>query len=277
MGKFDKRGVSAMKTLILRMIGIAPLIAVLCGTALAAAQESIFKWPQHDRSRPEPSVVTPGESCAPNAYGEAPSDAIVLFNGRDLSNWKSVRGGPAPWRVESGYFQVVPETGDIETAQTFGSFQLHLEWATPTPPHGEDQGRGNSGVFLQGLYEVQVLDSYHNKTYPDGQAGAMYGQYPPLVNACRPPGDWQTYDIIFHAPQFLPNGVLAQPAHVTILQNGVLIQDNVALSGPTANKVRPPYQPVATGPLRLQDHHNPVRFRNIWIRELKEPAAGQQG
>jgi hypothetical protein len=253
----------------LRTTGIVLLAMITGGLAISAGQESIFKWPQHDRQRPAPRVISPGECSTQDHAGRPPSDAVVLFNGRDLSNWKSIRGGPARWTVGNGYFQVAPGTGDIETDQSFGSFQLHVEWATPAPPHGEDQGRGNSGVFLQGLYEVQVLDSYQSKTYPDGQAGAMYGQYPPLVNACRPPGRWQSYDIIFHAPRFLPNGVLYRPAFVTVLQNGVLVQDHVALSGPTQNKVRPPYLPgVATGPLRLQDHHNPVRFRNIWIRPL---------
>jgi Domain of Unknown Function (DUF1080) len=255
---------------LLKLTGMAPLLGAFGVAALAAAQESIFKWPQHDRSRPAPTIITPGTFSTQDHPGTPPSDAIVLFDGRDLSKWKSVRGGPAQWKVENGYFQVETGTGDIETTQSFGSFQLHLEWVTPTPPTGEDQGRGNSGVFLQSLYEVQVLDSYNNTTYPDGQAGALYGQYPPLVNASRPPGDWQTYDIIFHAPRFLPNGVLMKPARATVLQNGVLIQDNVALSGPTANKVRPAYQPgIVTGPLRLQDHRNPVRFRNIWIRELR--------
>jgi hypothetical protein len=256
---------------LLKITGTVPLAGILAFAALAAAQESIFQWPQHDRSRPAPGVVAPGQTSTAAHPGQVPSDAVVLFDGQDLSRWKSARGGPAPWRVENGYLQVVPGTGDIETTQSFGSFQLHVEWATPTPAQGQDQGRGNSGVFLQGLYEVQVLDSYQNPTYPDGQAGAIYGQYPPLVNACRPPGDWQTYDIVFHAPRFLPNGVLVQPARVTILQNGVLVQDHVALSGPTANKVRPPYQPeVVSGPVRLQDHRDPVRFRNVWIRELKE-------
>lgn len=248
------------------------LAVALSSCAAFAGQEAVFKWSQHDRNRPAPVVITPGECSTQDRAGAPPSDAIVLFNGRDLSNWKSVQGGPARWEVGNGYFQVVPGTGDIETDRSFHDFQLHIEWATPAPPHGEDQGRGNSGVFLQGLYEVQVLDSFHSKTYPDGQAGALYGQYPPLVNACRPPGQWQTYDIVFHAPRFLPNGVLYRPARVTVFQNGVLVQDNVALTGPTENKVRPPYQPgVATGPLRLQDHHNPVRYRNIWIRELKQP------
>ncbi|MGH9326508.1 MAG: 3-keto-disaccharide hydrolase [Terriglobia bacterium] len=252
----------------------AILLSVAFGSCrIFAGQAAVFKWPLHDRNRPAPRVITPGECSTQNHAGAPPSDAFVLFNGKDLSNWKAVRGGPARWRLGEGYFQVVPGTGDIETDQTFHDFQLHVEWATPTPPHGEDQGRGNSGVFLQGLYEVQVLDSFHSKTYPDGEAGAIYGEYPPLVNACRPPSQWQTYDIVFHAPRFLPNGDLYRPARVTVFQNGVLVQDNVALTGPTEYKVRPPYQPgVVTGPLRLQDHHNLVRYRNIWIRELKASA-----
>jgi hypothetical protein len=256
----------------MKAAGAILLAAALGSVATLAAQEAIFKWPQHDRNRPAPKVITPGECSTQKQAGNPPSDAVVLFNGMDLSNWKSLEGGPARWIVGDGYFQVAPGTGDIETRQSFGSFQLHVEWATPAPARGHDQDRGNSGVFLQGLYEVQVLDSYQSATYPDGQAGALYGQYPPLVNACRPPGEWQTYDIVFHAPRFLPNGVLIRPADVTVFQNGVLVQDHVALSGPTENKVRPPYRPgVVTGPLRLQDHHHPVRYRNIWLRELKEP------
>lgn len=245
----------------------APLIV----GSRANAQESVFKWKQHDRSRPEPPVVTPGEFSTQDHPGNPPSDAVVLFNGRDMAGWKSIKGGSAPWKAGDGYFEVAPGTGDIETERSFGDFQLHVEWATPDPPRGQDQDRGNSGVFLQGLYEVQVVDSYHSKTYPDGQAGSMYGQYPPLVNVCRPPGQWQVYDIIFHAPRFMPNGSLLQPAHVTVLQNEVVVQDHVALTGPTAHMQRPPYEPgVVKGPLRLQDHNHPVRYRNIWIRELAE-------
>lgn len=253
----------------IRIIAAIAVVAALGCVSARAGQQSVFKYPPNDRNRPAPSVITPGECSTQDHVGRPPSDAIVLFNGHDLSNWKSVKGGPAKWTVGNGYFQVAPGTGDIETDQTFGDFQLHVEWATPTPATGEDQNRGNSGVFLQGLYEVQVLDSYHSATYPDGQAGAIYGQYVPLVNACRPPGKWQSYDIIFRAPRFLPNKVLYRPAYVTVFQNGVLVQDHVALTGPTENKRRPPYEPgVSTGPLRLQDHHHPVRYRDLWIRKL---------
>jgi len=152
----------------------------------------------------------------------------------------------------------------------FGDVQLHIEWAAPNPPSGEGQERGNSGVYLMSTYEVQVLDSYHNVTYPDGQAAAIYGQYPPLVNASRPPGQWQSYDIVFHAPRFDASGRLVSPARATVFHNGVLVQDNVELSGPTAHGQRPPYKPQPEKlPLSLQDHGEPVRYRNIWIRELK--------
>jgi Domain of Unknown Function (DUF1080) len=170
--------------------------------------------------------------------------------------------------------EVAPGTGNISTRQAFGDCQLHVEFAEPVPATGESQDRGNSGVFLQGLYEIQVLDSYHSKTYADGQAAAVYGQYPPLVNAARPPGQWQTYDIVFHAPRFDANGDVLHPARVTVLHNGVLVQDNVELTGPTAHGERPPYKKTPENlPLQLQDHHNPVRFRNIWIRQLAEPGS----
>jgi hypothetical protein len=165
---------------------------------------------------------------------------------------------------------VLPNSGNISTREAFGDCQLHVEFAEPSPPSGESQGRGNSGVFLMGLYEIQVLDSYQNKTYADGQASAVYGQYPPLVNASRPPAQWQMYDIVFHGPRFGKAGELLHPARVTVLHNGALVQDNVELTGPTAQGERPPYKVHAEKlPLSLQDHHNPVRFRNIWIRELK--------
>jgi len=248
--------------LVLTSLGIA---------GLALAQEAIFKWTQHDRNRPQPPVVTPGEASTQERAGQPPSDAVVLYNGHDLSNWESVNGGPARWKPEAGYFEVTPKTGDIQTKQTFGDCQVHVEWASPSPAHGEDQDRGNSGVFLMGLYEIQVLDSYQSKTYPDGQAAAIYGQYPPLVNASRPPGQWQTYDIIWHGPHFMPNGNLLQPAYVTVIHNGVLVQDHVPLSGPTGHHVRPPYKPGPNKlPLRLQDHNHSVRFRNVWVRELSE-------
>jgi hypothetical protein len=167
--------------------------------------------------------------------------------------------------------EVVPHSGIIQTRQPFGDCQLHVEFTEPTPPVGEGQERGNSGVFLMGLYEIQVLDSYQSKTYADGQASAVYAQFPPQVNASRPPGQWQTYNIIFHGPRFDKDGKVLRPARVTVLHNGVLVQDNVELSGPTGHHVRPPYKPTPDKlPLSLQDHGNPVRFRNIWIRELGE-------
>src|SRR5258708_29129593 len=160
------------------------------------------KWKIHDPDRPLPSIVEPGTSSTQDSSGRSPSDAIVLFDGKDLSKWTHKDGNPAKWKVESGYLETVPKTGYIYTREAFGDCQLHVEFAEPVPPKGESQGRGNTGVFLMGLYEIQVLDSYENKTYADGQAAAVYGQYPPLVNAARPPGQWQSYDIIFHGPRF---------------------------------------------------------------------------
>jgi len=250
----------------------------------AAPQGTKREWPPNDRSRPLPPVITPGTSSTQEKAGAPPSDAIILFNGHDLSNWERVEGGgPVKWRVGEGYFEVSPRTGDIQTRQGYGDCQLHIEWATPNPPRGRDQDRGNSGVFLHGLYEVQVLDSYtkltyedgvakyDNITYADGEAGALYGQYPPLVNASREPGEWQTYDIVFHGPRFTAEGKLLRPAIMTVIYNGVLVQDHVSLMGPTAFESRPPYRVTPDKlPLRLQDHSHPVRFRNVWLRELPE-------
>ena len=219
--------------------------------------------------RPKPAVVDPGPSRDPVP---PPADAVVLFNGHDLSDWRNAdtSGAPARWKVEAGYIEVVNGTGNIATTRTFGDAQLHVEWEAPTPPTGEGQERGNSGVFLMGKYEVQVMDSYDNPTYADGQAAAMFGQYPPLVNASRPPGQWQTYDIIFHRPHF-KDGKVSQPARVTVLHNSVLVQDNVQPVGPTAHMTRPPYTLLPDRlPLGLQDHEHPVRFRNIWIRDLEK-------
>jgi Domain of Unknown Function (DUF1080) len=207
----------------------------------------------------EPKVINPGPP---------PSDAIVLFDGTDLSKWKSAKdGGPARWEVKDGVLTVT-KTGSIVTAQPFGDCQLHIEWATPAEVKGEGQGRGNSGVIFMGLYELQVLDSYQNKTYYDGQAGAIYNQYPPLVNASRKPGEWQVYDVIFHAPRFDEQGKQLRAGTFTVLQNGVLVQDHVQILGPTSqrNPKMAPHGPKL--PLLLQDHHNPVRYRNIWLREL---------
>jgi len=229
---------------------------------------------QHDRNAPQPPVVTPGEASTQAQPGKPPSDAIVLFNGKDLSNWESLKGGPALWRVGKGYFEVAPGTGDIRTKQAFGDCQLHVEWASPNPPHGEDQDRGNSGVYLQSLYEVQVLDSYQSPTYPDGQAAAIYGQYAPLVNACRPPGQWQSYDIVFHGPRFDAAGKLTRPATYTVFHNGVLVQDHVTVLGRTDGEHEQYEQTPTKLPLKLQDHNHPVRFRNIWIREIPEAQGG---
>jgi hypothetical protein len=253
-----------------RTFVVLAFVGMGVATGVARAQVDT-RWEIHDRNRPVPVVVTPGTSSTQDAPGKAPSDAVVLFDGKDLSQWVQKKdGSPAQWKVENGYFEVAPKTGDLRTKESFGDCQLHVEFREPDPPKGEDQDRGNSGVFLMGLYEIQVLDSYNSKTYADGQASAVYGQYPPLVNAARAPGQWQTYDIIWHGPRFDASGKLTRPAHVTVLHNGVLTQDNVELTGPTGHHVRPPYQAGPDKlPLALQDHNHPVRYRNIWIRELK--------
>jgi len=228
------------------------------------------QWKIHDLDRPQPPTVDPGTSSTELQPGRPPSDAVVLFDGKDLSKWRAANGAAARWKVAKGYVEIVKGSGSIFTIQGFGDCQLHVEWRMPEPPHGEGQERGNSGVYLMGLYELQVLDSYKNKTYPDGQAAAVYGQYPPLVNAARPPGQWQSYDIIFHRPRFDASGKLEQPARMTVLHNGVLVQDNVELAGPTAHQARPPYKQHADKlPVSLQDHGDPVRYRNIWVRELR--------
>ena len=246
--------------------------ALLLFAAIAGAQNRPMAgdgWPQHSTDRPQPRVVRPGASNLPVA---PPSDAIVLFDGSSLASWRSADDTtqPARWKVAGGFMEVAPGTGAIETRQGFGDVQLHVEWAAPTPAVNSGQNRGNSGVFLMGRYEVQVLDSHENATYPDGQAGAVYGQYAPLVNASRPPGEWQGYDIVFRAPRFNAAGELQSPARFTVFHNGVLVQDDVRLLGPTSNQRRDPYvaHPERLS-LRLQDHDHPVRFRNIWVRELK--------
>src|ERR1700681_2057975 len=245
------------------------VLILLLGWEHSVAAQTEQKWKPHDRNRPAPAAVDPGAPGAETSPGRAPSDASVLFDGKDLSKWTQKDGSPAKWIVADGYFEVVPKTKDIITKQPFGDMQLHVEFREPAPPVGEVQNAGNSGVIIMGLYEIQVLDSYQSKTYPDGQAGAVYGQYPPLVNVSRPPGQWQTYDIIFHAPRFDAGGTLLRSAHVTVLQNGVLVQDNVEIHGPTSTGE--PYKVhAATLPLQLQDHNHPVRFRNVWVRELTD-------
>jgi hypothetical protein len=211
----------------------------------------------------EPPKVDPGR------VGGPPSDAIVLFDGKDLSKWVNDTKGPADWLVQDGVV-TVHGTNQMFSKQPFGDCQLHVEWAAPTPPTGKGQGRGNSGIFFQSRYELQVLDSYENETYFNGQAGSIYKQIPPLVNACRKPGEWQTYDIVFHAPRFAPDGKLLSPARITLLHNGVLVLDNAEIKGTTHFEKKPTryVKHNLKEPLRLQNHHNAVRFRNIWIREL---------
>jgi hypothetical protein len=230
-------------------------------------------WLDHDRLRPQPPVVTPAVPSTQEQVGKAPSDAVVLFDGKDISQWASMDGSPTRWIVKDGYMACVPGSGYARTLRNFGDCQLHVEWATPTPPHGAGQGRGNSGVFFgMDRYEIQVLDSYESPTYADGSAAAVYGQYPPLVNASLPPGQWQVYDIIWTAPRFDSDGKLRRPARVTVFHNGVLVQNNVQLTGPTSWLERAPYSPhPEKQPVSLQDHGNPVRFRNIWLRELGKP------
>ncbi len=249
---------------------IARNCLLFAATPHACSAQVQTTWKIHDLNRPLPAVIDPGTSSTQDLPGRSPSDAVVLFDGKDLSRWVHKDGSAAKWKVENGYAEVAAKTGYIYTRDSFGDCQLHVEFAEPVPPKGESQERGNSGVFLMGLYEIQVLDTYENKTYADGMASAVYGQYPPLVNASRPPGQWQSYDIVFHGPRFDKEGKLTRPARVTVLHNGVLVQDNVELSGPTAHGERPPYkaQPDKL-PLALQDHGNPVHYRNIWIRELK--------
>ncbi|MBV9724808.1 MAG: DUF1080 domain-containing protein [Gammaproteobacteria bacterium] len=246
--------------------------AASLSSTIGFAQTHIdMRYPQHDRNRPQPAIIDPGTPSSAESAGRAPSDAVVLFDGEDLSKWRQQDGSAAKWKLGAGYFEVAPGAGDLYTRVTLGDCQLHLEFATPTPPLGEDQNRGNSGVFLHGRYEVQVLDSYQSVTYPDGQSGAIYGQFPPLVNASRAPGRWQSYDIIFHGPRFDSAGHLRRPARMTVLLNGVLVQDDAELTGPTAHHQRPPYRPEPErAPLSLQDHGSPVRYRNIWFRELPE-------
>ncbi|HEY8173004.1 MAG TPA: DUF1080 domain-containing protein [Dehalococcoidia bacterium] len=225
------------------------------------------KWRIHDSRRPQPKVVAPG----PFVSAGAPEDAVILLGaGNDLSKWQTDAGLAAPWPMAGGVLQT--GKGIIRTKSEFTDLQLHVEFATPSNVVGDSQDRGNSGVLLAGAFEIQVLDSYQNPTYADGQAAAMYGQYPPLVNASRQPGEWQSYDITFAAPKFDLKGELTAPALVTILHNGVLVHHARAFWGGTRHRAIGPYSPaMARGPIRLQDHGNPVRYRNIWLRELSDP------
>ena len=231
------------------------------------------RWHVHDSGRPQPLEVIPGATCASDTPAKPPSDAIVLFDGTSLSMWRTENGQAPGWTIRDGWAQIPPEGtpngGSIWTRDSFGSCQLHVEWATPDPPVGDIMNRGNSGVFFFGLYELQIFDSYRGGIYADGQAAAVYGQYPPLVNASRKPGEWQAFDAVFTAPRF-EGQRLQTPAYLTVLHNGALVHNQVAILGPTAHRSLPQYRAhAATGPLMLQAHGNPVRFRNIWSRPLK--------
>jgi len=246
------------------------MVALAVGTAASAAFAGLYgdtpdarhAWAVHDMNRPRPAVI----QAEP---GKPPSDAIVLFDGTNLDAWRSGKDEPCKWKiVEGGAMEVVPKTGEIYTKEAFGDCQLHIEFATPAKVEGSSQGRGNSGVFLMGMHEIQVLDNFENDTYPDGQCSSVYGENPPLVNACRRPGEWQTYDIIFHQPIWEGDKV-KYPGTVTVLHNGVLTQDHWEFEGLSTHCQRRPLKPYANKlPLRLQDHGNPMRFRNIWIREI---------
>jgi hypothetical protein len=250
------------------------LATLVLGVSTYAAKE-VVKYAVHDKTRPHPPVVTPGEK-----FGQPPSDAIVLFDGKDTSEWVSERpgGGAIPWKIENGYMQVVKKGGSIRTKRKFGNCQLHVEWCTPegVDPKITDQKRSNSGVFLMDKYEVQVLDSYTddnyktNHTYADGQAAAIYGQHPPMVNACRKPGQWQSYDISFLRPLFDADGKLVRKGRITVFHNGVVVHNNLDIEGTTFHGRKAAYSQHDKGSIHLQDHGNPLRFRNIWIRELPE-------
>src|SRR5260370_29787070 len=257
--------------------GLLASFVVACGALVVAQQGNLGytdtpmqpngRWHIHDPARPRPPMVTPGAARATPA--PPPADATVLVGaGDDLSAWQQRDGSPAAWKMTNGVVEV--GKGEIRTKQEFTDFQLHVEFATPAVVKGDSQDRGNSGVFLLGAFEIQVLDSYRNPTYADGQAAAMYGQFPPLVNASRPPGRWQAYDIVFTAPRLTAAGAVDQPAIVTVLHNGIVVHNATPFWGPTAHRNIHPYTAATVkGPIALQDHGDPVRYRNIWIRTLK--------
>jgi hypothetical protein len=238
------------------------IVAIFAANTLFSQDRPTIEPKLTEVWEPVPPKVTPGENNA------APSDAIVLFDGKDLNEWTNGQGGLAGWTVEDGAMTVKAGTGVVKSKQKFGDFQLHIEWRSPSEVKGEGQGRGNSGIFMMGRYELQVLDSYESVTYSNGQAGSMYKQGIPLVNACKGPGEWQTYDVVFMAPEFTEKGTLKTPARITVLHNGVLVQNGFELKGPTEYNRIPMYAPHGKESLVLQDHGNPVSFRNIWVREL---------
>lgn len=263
-----------MKSRVMKVVVCLVLATLILGVSSYAAKE-VRKYAVHDVGRENPQVITP-----PKQLGQPPSDAIVLFDGENTSEWVSERkgGGDVPWKIENGYMEVTRKGGGIRTKKQFSNCQLHVEWRTPEgiDPKITDQKRCNSGVFLMDRYEVQVLDSYTddnyetNRTYADGQASALYGQHPPMVNVCRKPGQWQSYDISFLRPLFDADGKLLRKARITVLHNGVVVHNNLEIEGTTHHKKKATYAPHETGHIRLQDHGNPIRFRNIWIRELPE-------
>ena len=254
--------------------------AVFCCIALAAsAQQFIPTGYKHEKTRgmepemtelyaPQPAKIEAGDIRT----NSAPSDAIVLFDGSNLDRWTNDEGGKAGWKVNGdGTMTVVKEAGDIQTKENFGDFQLHIEWCVPADVHGENQARGNSGVFLQGRYEVQVLDNYENQTYINGMAGSIYKQSSPLVNPCRKPGEWNVYDIIYTAPTFKEDGTYRTKPYVTVIFNGVLVQNHTMILGTTEYIGLPTFAPHGDGPISLQSHGDPsepISFRNIWIRKL---------
>jgi hypothetical protein len=257
------------------------LIPLLATAALAAqaGDPDPRNWIGHDRTRPLPAVVDPGFGSTQEKAGKAPADAVVLFDGTDVSKWVALNGEPTKWIVKDGAMECVPGSGYIRTLQCFGDAQVHVEFATPAKPEGSSQGRGNSGFFLGGTrYEIQVLDSYQNNTYADGSCASIYNQYPPLVNASRKPGEWQTYDVVWTAPRFDAQGQLASAPRITLFHNGVLVQNHVDLIGETGWLERAPFRAHPEKlPISLQDHGNPVRFRNIWVRELGRPGKVELG
>lgn len=248
-------------------VKIRPLVIAASMLAAGPAFAQAGASPARDPAKTE--VWTPVPATVATPPGKAPSDAIVLFDGKDVSAWESEQGGRVPWTVADGAMTIVPGSKGIRTRQRFCDIQLHVEWRAPVETKGFDgQNRGNSGIFLQELYELQVLDSYNNPTYANGQAGALYKQATPLVNASRAPGQWQAYDIVWKAPRFSPGGGLVSPARITVLHNGVLVQDDTVLAGKTEYIGAPSYSPHACAPLYLQEHDSNVSYRNIWVREL---------
>jgi hypothetical protein len=233
------------------------------------------KWHVHDPARPLPPVVTPGKTFS--LMAAPPSDAVVLFDGTDLSKWAGEKGAEPKWKVQDGYVETT-HTGRIHTKDQFGDFQLHIEWATPAKVEGKGQGRGNNGLNIYGKYEIQILDSFENPTYADGGAAALYGQTPPLVNASRPPGEWQTYDVVFEGPRLDADKKLTRPASATVLHNGVVVHNKRELWGDTRYRGVGDYKGAKEkGPIELYEHGNAVRFRNIWIRPLGQYDAADAG